>query len=141
MASKKANRPDDRCGECGVIHGPGNTNTMCPLASNYRPRPDGMALIDEALGGKVVATPPDKPITHCGVEVPGNSAPQAEWDAFHANVELRNKKQAFLDSVAVELFGKGWPHADIYSRAEVLWEIREHYLAGKPYTKQMGQKR
>lgn len=25
-----------RCDECGAIHGAGNVNTLCPLASNYR---------------------------------------------------------------------------------------------------------
>ncbi len=26
------------CDECGAIHGPGNTNTLCPLASNFNPQ-------------------------------------------------------------------------------------------------------
>lgn len=26
---------DNACAECGVTHGPGNTNTLCPRASNY----------------------------------------------------------------------------------------------------------
>lgn len=49
------------------------------------------------------------------------------------------ERQRFLDQVAVQLFVKGWPHADIYGRAEVLFDIREHYLAGKAYTKQRGK--
>jgi hypothetical protein len=27
---------DEACEECGAIHGPGNTNTLCPRSSNYR---------------------------------------------------------------------------------------------------------
>jgi hypothetical protein len=27
------------CMECEVVHGPGNTNAACPLASNYKPPP------------------------------------------------------------------------------------------------------
>lgn len=96
------------------------------MASKKANRPDGMALIDGALEGKVVATPPDKPV---GLDEQALAYRMLAYD-----------KQKFLDSVAVELFGKGWPHADIYRRAEVLWEIREHYLAGKPYTKQLGDK-
>lgn len=37
----------EKCDHCEAIHGPGNTNTMCPLASDYRPFKDAVVLVEE----------------------------------------------------------------------------------------------
>jgi uncharacterized Zn-finger protein len=37
------------CDECGAIHGPGNTNTLCPLASNYEPPDIDCVATDEVV--------------------------------------------------------------------------------------------
>lgn len=55
---------------------------------------------------------------------------QATLDAFRAR-RAEQDKQAFLDNVAAQLFVSGWPQADLYKRAEVLWRLREAYRSGK----------
>ena len=40
-----------------------------------------------------------------------------------------DEKQSFLDSAATQLFVAGWPQADIYTRAELLWKLRLAHIA------------
>lgn len=62
--------------------------------------------------------------THCGVPIPGDSAPEAEWKAFHVAVELELKRVEFLDATAIALYGRGFPAVNCYTKAKVLWEQR-----------------
>lgn len=58
-------RPESKwpCQICGVIHGPGNTNRLCPAASNYRPDvSDWVQNIVDFMTAGEQDTPP-KPVT------------------------------------------------------------------------------
>lgn len=69
--------------------------------------------------------------THCGVPVPGNSAPEGEWKVFHQAVEDNLCRQRLIDEVAIQLYTKGFPSDGLYAKAEKFWALREAYLQRK----------
>ncbi len=120
-AARYENNPDtaeDPCEDCG------RDQRKHEMLEPLREADEEPTLLGPFHEPNHVAGAPGRAM-HCGVPVPEHSAPEAEWKAFHEQVELSRGRVAYIDATAIALYARGFPLQNVYAKAAALWEQRQ----------------